>query len=95
MHDALSTSCRMAFNYFRNSAGELTDGIIMMHDNAHSPYMAHTVQEQGNSMRWAVLTHPGYSLELPPCDLHILGWVNRDLNFRVGQRRAGGYGAVV
>jgi hypothetical protein len=48
--------------------GNLTHGIILLHDNAH-PHIANSVKTKVQYMRWEALEHLVYSLYC--CDFHI------------------------
>jgi hypothetical protein len=39
--------------------------VIVLHDTSH-PHLACTVNDMLHFMRWKVLDHPTYSLDLPP-----------------------------
>jgi hypothetical protein len=58
----------MFYQNQEQSRGELNEGIILLHDNAH-PH----VQDQLNIVQWQVLRHPAHSLDVSPCDFHIFG----------------------
>lgn len=62
--------------------GMLTEGVILLHDNAR-PHTANIITSQIARMRWEVLEHPPYSPDLSPCDFHVFGPLKKALK---GQR---------
>ena len=58
--------------------GLLTQGVILLHDNAR-PHVSQETQRTLNSFRWEVLEHPPYSPDMSPCDFHIFGPLKRAL----------------
>ena len=52
--------------------GMLSDGIILLHDNAH-PHTANLVRDKLQRFGWETLQHPPYNPDVSPCDFHIFG----------------------
>ena len=50
----------------------LSDGIILLHDNASS-HTANLVRDKLQRFGWEILQHHPYSPDLFPCDFHIFG----------------------
>ena len=48
--------------------GMLSDGIIILHDNAR-PHTANLMRDKPQRFDWETLQHPLYSPDLSPCDL--------------------------
>ena len=59
--------------------GLLTQGVVVLHDNV-CPYISKETQRALNTLRWEVLEHSPYSLDMSPCDFHIFGSLKRALN---------------
>jgi histone-lysine N-methyltransferase SETMAR len=62
-----------------NRPGMLSNGIIILHDNAH-PHTANSVRNTLQRFGWEVLQHPPYSPDLSLCDFHIFGDLKRDIH---------------
>lgn len=58
--------------------GRLTNGVILLHDNAR-PHVAGVVKTQLAKFKWETLQHPPYSPDLSPCDFHIFGKLKKHL----------------
>ncbi len=52
--------------------GKLTDGVILLHDNA-TPHSARVTGALLEKFKWEVWRHPPYSPDLSPCDFHLFG----------------------
>ena len=72
--------------------GMLSDGIILLHDNAR-PHTANLARDKLQRFGWETLQHPPYSPDLSPCDFHIFrkpeekhSWTS--LSFGRGSARA-------
>jgi len=52
--------------------GQLSKGIVLLHDNAHPHTAAHTV-ETLQKLKFEVLAHPPRSPNLAPSDYHLFG----------------------
>ncbi len=50
--------------------GLLTNGVILMHDNAR-PHTAGTVKWSLDNFKWIVFPHPPYSPDLAPSDYYL------------------------
>lgn len=59
--------------------GLLSDGIILLHDNA-TPHTASCTRHWLDRYNWEVLDHPSYSPDLAPSDFHLLGPLKRHLS---------------
>ena len=53
-------------------SGMLSDGIILLHYNIHSP-TANLVRDKLQILGWETLQHPPYSPDLSPCEFHVFG----------------------
>jgi len=49
------------------------DKIILLHDNAR-PHVATPVKTYLETLKWEVLPHPPYSLDIAPSDFHLFRW---------------------
>ena len=63
------------------SPGMLSDGIILLHDNARS-LTANLVRDKLQRFGLETLQHPPYNPDLPPCDIHIFGDLKKDISGR-------------
>jgi len=61
--------------------GQLSKGIVLLHDNAHPHTAAHTV-ETLQKLKFEVLAHPLYSPDLDPSDYHLFGPLKEALRGR-------------
>ena len=59
----------------------LSDGIILLHDNAHS-HTANLVWDKVQIFGWETLQHPPYSLDLYSCDFHIFIDLKKEIRGR-------------
>lgn len=58
--------------------GMLSDGIILLHDNAR-PHTANLTKATLQRFGWKTFQHPLYSPDLSPCDFHIFGNLKKDV----------------
>jgi len=49
------------------------DKIILLHDNAR-PHVAAPIKTYLETLKWEVLPHPPYSLDIAPSDFHLFRW---------------------
>ena len=61
--------------------GQLSKGIVLLHDNARPHTAAHTV-ETLQKLNFEVLAHPPYSPDLAPSDCHLFGPLKEALRGR-------------
>ena len=61
--------------------GLLTQGVILLHDNAR-PHLARTTVATMAKFRWEILKHPPYSPDMSPCDFHVFGPLKKHLKGR-------------
>ena len=61
--------------------GQLSKGIVLLHDNAHPHTVAHTV-ETLQKLKFEALAHPPYSPDLAPSDYHLFGPLQEALRGR-------------
>ena len=61
--------------------GMLSDGIILLHDNAH-PNTTNLVRDKLQRFGWEILKHPPYRPDLSPCDFQICGDLKKDIRSR-------------
>ena len=61
--------------------GMLSDGIIILHDNAR-PHTANLVRHQLQRFDWETLLHPPYNPDLSPCDFYIFGDLKKSIRGR-------------
>ncbi|GFR68206.1 histone-lysine N-methyltransferase SETMAR [Elysia marginata] len=66
----------------RKRPGQLTNGVILQHDNAR-PHTARVTQGWLEKYGWDILPHPPHSPDLTPSDYHLFGPLKREL---VGKR---------
>ena len=57
--------------------GMLSDGIILLHDNAR-PHTANLVRDKLQRFGWETFQHPLYSPDFSPCDFHIFYDLKKD-----------------
>jgi len=68
--------------------GRLSEGVLLVHDNAHPHTAAHTAQTF-QPLRFEVLEHAAYSPDLAPSDYHLFGPLKdalRDRRFSSNQQ---------
>ena len=58
--------------------GMLSDGIILLHDNAHL-HIANLARDKLQRFGWETLQYPPYRPDLSPCDFHIFGDLKKDI----------------
>lgn len=63
----------------RKRPGLLSNGVILLHDNA-TPHTAGTTRLWLDRYNWEVLDHPSHSPDLAPCDFHLFGPLKRSLS---------------
>jgi len=61
--------------------GQLSKGIVLLHDNARPHTAAHTV-ETLQKLKYEVLAYPLYSPDLTPSDYHLFGPIKEGLRGR-------------
>jgi len=61
--------------------GQLSKGIVLLHDNAHPHTTAHTV-ETLQKLKFEVVAHPAYSPDPDPSDYHLFGLLKEALRGR-------------
>ena len=61
--------------------GQLSKGIVLLHDNARLHTAAHTV-ETLHKLNFEVLAHPPYSSDLASSDCHLFGSLKEALRGR-------------
>ena len=59
----------------------LSDGIIVLHDNAR-PHILSLVRDKLQRFGWETLQHPPYFPDLSPCDFHIFSDLKIDIRGR-------------
>jgi len=77
--------------------GQLSKGIVLLHDNARPHIAAHTV-ETLQKLMFVVLAHPLYSPDLAPSDCHLFGPLKVALTFivrRLISSSCPGYGVYI
>ncbi|GFW98758.1 histone-lysine N-methyltransferase SETMAR [Trichonephila clavipes] len=52
--------------------GLLTEGVVLLHDNARS-HVSRVTQRKLDKFKWETLNHPLYSPDMSPCDFHVFG----------------------
>ena len=57
--------------------GMLSDGIILLHDNAR-PHTVNLARDKLRRFGWETLQHPPYSPDISSCDYHIFGDLKKD-----------------
>ncbi|GFR92653.1 histone-lysine N-methyltransferase SETMAR [Elysia marginata] len=62
----------------RKRQGQLTNGVILQHDNA-TPHTTRVTQSWLEKYGWEILPHPPYSPGLAPSDYHLFGPLKREL----------------
>ncbi|GFS19423.1 histone-lysine N-methyltransferase SETMAR [Elysia marginata] len=62
----------------RKRPGQLTNGVILQHDNA-TPHTARVTQGWLEKYGWEILPHPPQSPDLAPSDYHLFGPLKREL----------------
>ena len=62
----------------RKRPGQLTNGVILQHDNA-TPHTARQTQSWIEKYGWEILPHPPHSPDLAPSDFHLFGPLKREL----------------
>lgn len=77
--DILCTDLRRAIKDKR--PGRLNEGVILLQDNAR-PYTAQHIKDTIRDLRWKVLDHSPYNLDLSPCDFHIVSKLKSNLGGR-------------
>ena len=50
--------------------GLLTEGVILLHDNAR-PHVSTVTRSVLDKFKWEQLEHPPYSPDMSPCDFHL------------------------
>lgn len=58
--------------------GLLTEGVILLHDNAR-PHVSRVTSSELAKFKWEQLEHPPYSPDLSPCDFHLFGPLKKHL----------------
>ncbi|GFU75133.1 histone-lysine N-methyltransferase SETMAR [Trichonephila clavipes] len=58
--------------------GLLTEGVVLLHDNAH-PHVSRVTQMELDKFKWETLDHPPYSPDILPCDFHVFGPLKKHL----------------
>ncbi|GFS10396.1 histone-lysine N-methyltransferase SETMAR [Elysia marginata] len=62
----------------RKRPGQLTNGVILQHDNA-TPHTARVTQDWLEKYGWEILPHPPHSPNLAPSDYHLFEPLKREL----------------
>ena len=62
----------------RKRPGQLTNGVILHHDNA-TPHTARVTQGWLEKYGWEILPHPPHSPDLAPSNYHLFGPLKREL----------------
>ena len=62
----------------RKRPGQLTNGVILQHDNA-TPHTARVTQGWLEKYGWEILPHPSHRPDLAPSDYHLFGPLKREL----------------
>lgn len=65
----------------RKRPGLLSDGVLLLHDNAR-PHTADLTNQAIEKWRWEIIPHPPYSPDLSPCDFHLFAPLKRALKGR-------------
>ncbi|GFR72234.1 histone-lysine N-methyltransferase SETMAR [Elysia marginata] len=63
---------------YRKRPGQLTNGVILQHDNA-TPHTARVTQGWLEKYGWEILPPPLHSPDLAPSDYHLFGPLKREL----------------
>jgi histone-lysine N-methyltransferase SETMAR len=61
--------------------GRLSEGVLLLHDNAPPNTVAHTF-ETLRKLTWKVVEHPAHSPDLAPSDVHLFGPLKEALRGR-------------
>jgi histone-lysine N-methyltransferase SETMAR len=61
--------------------GRLSEGILLLHDNAHPDIGAHML-ETLRKLKWEVMEHPAHSSDLAPSDFHLFQLLKEALGGR-------------
>ena len=56
----------------------LTEGVVLLHDNAH-PHVSRVTHMELAKFKWEPLDHPPYSPDMSPCDFHVFGPLKKHL----------------
>ncbi|GFW52020.1 histone-lysine N-methyltransferase SETMAR [Trichonephila clavipes] len=56
----------------------LTEGVVLLHDNAR-PHVSRVTQMELDKFKWETLDHPPYSPDMSPCDFHVLDPLKKHL----------------
>ncbi|GFW57490.1 histone-lysine N-methyltransferase SETMAR [Trichonephila clavipes] len=58
--------------------GLLTEGVVLLHDNAR-PHVFRVTKMELDKFKWVTLDHPPYSPAMSPCDFHVFGPLKKHL----------------
>ncbi|GFV14565.1 histone-lysine N-methyltransferase SETMAR [Trichonephila clavipes] len=58
--------------------GLLTEGVVLLHDNAR-PHVSRVTQMELDKFKWETLDHPPYSPDMSPCDFHVFDLLKKHL----------------
>jgi hypothetical protein len=61
---------------YRKPPSQLARGVLLHHENAKH-HTAQGTQERIQELRWELLEHPPYNLDLAPSDLHLFAPLKR------------------
>ena len=70
-----------AMHYKSKRPAMLSDGIILLHDNAR-PHTANLLRDKLQRFGWETLEHPPHSPDFFPCDFHIFGDLKKGIRGR-------------
>ncbi|GFY36318.1 mariner Mos1 transposase [Trichonephila clavipes] len=58
--------------------GLLTEGVVLLHDNAR-PHVSRVTQMELEKFKWETLDHPTYCPDMSPCDFNVFGPLKKHL----------------
>ncbi|GFW15320.1 mariner Mos1 transposase [Trichonephila clavipes] len=76
--DVYCETLRCLCRSIKNRQGLLTDGVVLLHDNAR-PHVSRVTQVELDKFKWETLDHPPYSPDMSPSDFHVLGPLKKHL----------------
>ena len=73
-----ATLCSLCMSIKSKRPGLLTEGMILLHDNAR-PHVSRVTQSVLAKFKWEQFEHPPYSPDMSPCDFHLFGPLKKHL----------------
>ncbi|XP_042904384.1 histone-lysine N-methyltransferase SETMAR-like [Parasteatoda tepidariorum] len=58
--------------------GLITEGVVLLHDNAR-PHVSRVTHMERAKFEWETLNHPPYSPDMSPCYFHVFGPLKKHL----------------